>query len=91
MPTLPPSPEHRARWRRARHRKYLVVVLRNLANLASMLAVLAFIALVYRALTVYGARQGYAHVGARLGIALFLGGGVVGALVCYSWLVGRRQ
>jgi hypothetical protein len=90
-PSCRRRPVHRARWKRARHRKYRVVVLRNLVNLVSMLAVLAFIALMYRALTIYAAQRGYTHVDARLGIALFLAGGLVGALVCYSWLAGRRR
>jgi len=91
MPALPPSPEHRARWKRARHFKARVLVLKHLLNLVAMLAVLAFILLVYRALTIYAAQRGYARMGARLGFALFLAGGLAGACVCYYWMADRRR
>lgn len=91
MAALPPSPDHRARWKRARHWKTRVFVLKHIVNLVSLLAVLAFLLLVYRALTIYAAQRGYAHVDARLGIALFLVGGLAGACVCYYWMADRRR
>jgi hypothetical protein len=91
---LPSSTAHRGRWRRARHWKARIIFLQHLVTLVAMLAVLAFIALCYEALTVYGARQGYGTLNgdvARVGIALFLGGGLVGGCVVYAVMVGRRR
>jgi hypothetical protein len=94
MPDLPPSTLHRARWRRARHWKARLVLLQHLITLVALVAVIAFIALCYHALTVYGARQGYgAPRGgeARVAIALFLGGGVVGGVAVYVVMAGRGR
>lgn len=90
---MPPSPEHRARWRRVRHWKARMVPLGRLGTIATMLAVAAFIALCYHAFTVYSARQGYGGVRAdvaRVGLALFLGGVLVGWVLCALW-AGRRR
>ena len=91
---VPPSPEHRARWRRARHWKARVILLQHLITLVALMAVIAFIALCYEALTVYGARQGYGTLHedvARVGIAIFLGGGLVSGVVVYAVIAGKRR
>jgi hypothetical protein len=91
VPDLPPSPLHRARWKRARRWRLRILILKHLVNLVTMLAVIACIAFVYHALTIYGAREGYAPHSVRLEIAVFLAGGLVGALVVYYWLAGKRR
>ena len=92
MSHLPPSPEHRARWKRARHRKYLIVALKHLVNLATMLAFAGCIGVIYRTTTVYAARQGYTRADmGRLGVALFLSGCVAGGCVCYYIMAGRKR
>jgi len=91
---VPPSPEHRARWRRAQHWKARVIFLQHLITLVALLAVIAFIALCYEALIVYGARQGYGTLHgnvARVGIVLFLGGGLVGGVLVYMMMATRRR
>ncbi len=93
MTAMPPSPLHRTRWKRARHWKARVIALKHLVTLATMLAVIAFVALCYHALTIYSARQGYGGLRsdvARVGLALFLGGVLVGWFLCAAW-AGRRR
>lgn len=86
MSHLPPSPEHRARWQRARHWKARVLVLKHFAILATMLVVIAFLGVCYHALTIYGRGSGYRHGDiARVGIALFFGGGLVGWTLRAAW------
>lgn len=90
---MPPSPLHRARWKHARHWKARVVVLKHIANLATVLAAIAFGALCYHAPTIYSARQGYGGLRsdvARVGLALFLGGLLVGWFLSTVW-AGRRR
>jgi len=94
MPRPPPSPLHVARRRRARHWKARMTFFRHVATIATMLAVVAFIALCYHALTIYSARQGYGGMRsdvARVGIALFLGGVLVGWVACAAWGQGRSD
>jgi hypothetical protein len=56
--------------------------------------VIAFIAPCYEALVAYGARQGYGTPHrdvARVGLALFLSGGLVGGIVVYAVMASRRR
>lgn len=93
MSSVPPSPEHRARWRRARHFKTRMLLLERLAAILVMLAVIGFIALCYRAMSIYAARNGYRQDAdvARVGLALFLAGGLVGGVVVYVVMAGKRK
>jgi hypothetical protein len=92
MPDIPPSPEHRARWRRARHIKTRILVIKHLVNLATMVAVALTIGVIYRMVSVYAARQGYTRADmGRVGVALFLAGGLVGGGVVYVAMAGRRR